>query len=524
MPRSKGPKVPTSDSAFLAAGNPPGPGWPLSFSTDRLPPVLVVGDLIHDRMVWGDVERVSPEAPVQVLKWEREADAAGGAANVAMNLASLGCRVRLVGAVGQDFAGERLIETLERKSVDVSGVITVPARPTSQKMRIVARGQHILRIDREEAVPFRPGDERRLAGCVKRHARGASGIICSDYGKGVCFGPVLAAVAELSKRHRSRKGAGNRPYVLVDPKEQDFSRYQKVDVLTPNAKEVVEATREMKNVSPGEAGMDSRARHLIKRTGVQALLVTKGADGMDLYETEKGAVRKTPIPVLQTHEVYDVTGAGDTVTGIMGMAAFGGVPLAKAAVLANAAAGIVVGMVGTAVIEPEALLRATDGGFSLSGLKILSRSTLKARVEEARARREKVVFTNGCFDLLHMGHLHLLQRARAFGDLLVVGINDDASVRKLKGQGRPLIGQDQRAELLASLRFVDYVTTFPEPTPLRLLRAVRPDVLVKGGDYSLDQVVGRDWVESYGGRVERVPLLPGFSTSSLVGAIHERGR
>ncbi len=205
------------------------------------------------------------------------------------------------------------------------------------------------------------------------------------------------------------------------------------------------------------------------------------------------------------------------------MAAFGGSSMADAARLANAAAGIVVGMVGTAVVEPEALARVMGGGLSASGLKILSRDALKRRLAEARARGDRVVFTNGCFDMMHTGHLHLLQRARARGDLLVVGLNDDASVRRLKGTGRPLIGEDERAEMLVSLRFVDYVSIFAEQTPLRLIRALRPDVLVKGGDYRLDEVVGRDLVEGAGGRVELIPLLPGFSTSSRVEAIRRGG-
>lgn len=509
--------MPDSPSHKIETG--PELSWPPTFSVDQMLPVLVVGDLIHDRFVWGDVNRVSPEAPVQVLNWEREVDAAGGAANVALNLSSLGCRVRIIGAVGQDLAGEYLIETLKNNNVDVSGVITIPGRPTSQKVRVVARSQHVLRIDREEATQFKSEDELRLAEFVKRQARGVSGIICSDYEKGVCCGPVLAVLAKLSTRYRRSKKNKNRPFLLVDPKGKNLSRYQQADILTPNLKEVVEATWEMKGVPTGEAGIDSRARYLIKQVGAQALLVTRGPEGMNLYEKRKSAIRKVHIPVAQTHEVYDVTGAGDTVTGVMGMAAFGGLPLAEAAKLSNVAAGIVVGMVGTAVVEPEALNRAMDGGLFLSGLKVLSRSALKIRMEEARERREKVVFTNGCFDLLHVGHLHLLQRARAFGDLLVVGINDDESIRKLKGSGRPLITQDHRAEILASLRFVDHVTIFSEPTPLRVLRTVRPDVLVKGGDYSLKQVIGKDLVEKNGGRVELVPLLPGFSTSSLIDAI-----
>jgi D-beta-D-heptose 7-phosphate kinase/D-beta-D-heptose 1-phosphate adenosyltransferase len=246
---------------------------------------------------------------------------------------------------------------------------------------------------------------------------------------------------------------------------------------------------------------------------------------MDLFEAERrprGGVRRTHIPVMQRHEVFDVTGAGDTVAAVMGMAASAGLPLVEAARLANAAAGIVVGIVGTAVAESETLARVVHGEASQARSKVLSRSALAERIADRRAAGARVVFTNGCFDLLHMGHLHLLQRARAFGELLVVAVNDDASVKRLKGRGRPLIPEAQRAEMLAALRFVDYVTLFSEPTPLSLIQTVRPDVLVKGGDYTIDQVVGRDVVERHGGRVVVIPLLAGVSTSGLVEAIHQR--
>jgi D-beta-D-heptose 7-phosphate kinase/D-beta-D-heptose 1-phosphate adenosyltransferase len=331
----------------------------------------------------------------------------------------------------------------------------------------------------------------------------------------------------LLRGKAGRKGSRsdeNHPPVLVDPKGRDFSKYRGAYLLTPNEKEVIEATQEVDDAPPPEPGLQRRAQLLIKQTGAKAILVTRGAGGMELFEKGRGSLRETHIPVTQTHEVFDVTGAGDTVAAVMGMAVFGGMPLADAAQLASAAAGIVVGMVGTGVVEPDALSRVISGGLSQSGLKILSGHRLRKRVAEAQARGERVVFTNGCFDLLHTGHLHLLQRARALGDLLVVGLNDDASVRKLKGKGRPLIGQDQRAELLASLRFVDYVTHFSAPTPLRLIRALRPDILVKGGDYKLEEVVGQDLVEGYGGRVELIQLLPGFSTSSLVDAIRQGRR
>jgi D-beta-D-heptose 7-phosphate kinase/D-beta-D-heptose 1-phosphate adenosyltransferase len=264
---------------------------------------------------------------------------------------------------------------------------------------------------------------------------------------------------------------------------------------------------------------------LVQRLGLRALLVTRGANGMDLFEVERHArgLQRTHIPVLQRHEVFDVTGAGDTVAAMITLGAAAGLPLADAARLANAAAGIVVGTVGTTVADAETVARVLDGEASQPRAKVLSRSALAARVADARRQGHRIVFTNGCFDLLHAGHLHLLQRARALGELLIVGINDDRSVGRLKGPGRPLIPEAQRAEMLAALRFVDYVALFPEPTPLRLIQAVRPDVLVKGGDYALDEVVGREFVERHGGRVVLIPPLPGLSTSSLVEAIYRRG-
>ena len=495
-------------------------------------PILVIGDIICDHYVWGDVERISPEAPVQVLRWEREADRAGGAANVAMNLAALGCKVRLAGVVGKDPAGRWLLKTLRAQGIDTSGIIESAVRPTTTKTRIIARSQHLIRIDRESRHTLGARDEGRLLGAITRIRAKVSGIICSDYGKGVLTAAVLgAAIGRRPRRALGPKRPAD-PIVLVDPKGRDFSKYRGADLLTPNERELMEA--DLTNLgNPGKGGnhgnpgnsVTRRAQLLIDGLALKGLLVTRGAEGMDLFEAgPRGSdkVRHTHVPVLQRHEVFDVTGAGDTVAAVMGLAISAGTPWADAARLANAAAGIVVGTVGTAVAESETLARVIAGEASQARSKVLSRSTLSARVAEARANGVRVVLTNGCFDLLHTGHLHLLQRARALGDVLVVAINDDASVKRLKGRGRPLIPEAQRAEMLAALRFVDYVTLFSESTPLRLIRAIRPDVLVKGGDYTLDQIVGRDLVERYGGRVEVVPLLPGLSTSILVEAIGRR--
>ena len=374
--------------------------------------------------------------------------------------------------------------------------------------------RHVRRVDAK--------DERRLIAAIKRVSSSLSGVICSDYGKGVLTERVLRSCIG---RPAAGQGRRRRAAVLVDPKGLDFSKYRGADLLTPNEKELLEATSSVSPLMGGDDQLKHRAEALIRELGLKALLVTRGANGMDLFEagTRPAApIQRTHIPVLQKHEVFDVTGAGDTVAAVMGLAVAAGLPLVDAARLSNAAAGIVVGTVGTTVAESETLARVIDGEASQARSKVLSRAALAARITDARAHGMRVVFTNGCFDLLHVGHLHLLQRARALGDLLVVAINDDASVKRLKGTGRPLIPEAQRAEMLAALRFVDYVTLFSEPTPLRLIQALRPDVLVKGGDYTIDQVVGRDVVERHGGRVVVIPLLPGLSTSRLVDTINQR--
>ena len=480
-------------------------------------PILVVGDIICDHYVWGDVDRISPEAPVQVLRWERDVDRPGGAANVAMNLAALGCKVHLAGVVGKDPAGRWLLRAVRAVGVDTTGVIVSADRPTTVKTRIIARGQHLLRIDRETRLAIGPKDEQRVIAAIERLNDEWSGVICSDYGKGVLSGPVLDAVLGRSSA-RPRRRVNRRRFVLVDPKGRDFGKYRGADLLTPNEQELMDATPDVDSRADGEDTLEPRAWSLVSQLDLKALLVTRGAKGMDLFE----GTRRTHIPASQRHEVFDVTGAGDTVAAVMGMAASAGVPLVEAARLANAAAGIVVGRVGTAVIESETLARVVGGEASQARAKVLSRSALVGRIADARSRGAQIVFTNGCFDLLHVGHLHVLQRARALGDLLVVAVNDDASIKRLKGQGRPLVPEAERAEMLAALRFVDYVTLFAEQTPLPLIRALRPDVLVKGGDYTIDQVVGRDVVERYGGRVVLIPQLPGFSTSRLLETIQQR--
>ncbi len=418
-------------------------------------PMLVVGDIMCDHYVWGDVERISPEAPVQVLRWEREADKPGGAANAAFNLASLGCRVRLAGVVGDDESGRWLLSALARAGIDTTGIIRSKERATTVKTRVMARGQHMLRIDRESRAPLSPRDERLVVAAVKKGRRGAAGIVCSDYDKGVLTAAVLRAVVKGPRK----------PFVTVDPKSRTFRKYRGADLVTPNEKELAEATSG-RSTSTREADIKRRAESLMREFRFKAVLVTRGSSGMDLFESDRRTIRRTHIPALQRHEVFDVTGAGDTVAAVLTMAVAAGVPLAEAARVANAAAGIVVGMVGTATAEPEALARMIGGEASQARSKVLTPQAVAARTTEARENGSTVVFTSGLFESLQINDLRALQRARAQGDLLIVGVNGDPSTAP------------QRAEMLAALRFVDYVTLFPERSAARLIRALRPHVVI----------------------------------------------
>jgi D-beta-D-heptose 7-phosphate kinase/D-beta-D-heptose 1-phosphate adenosyltransferase len=468
--------------------------------------VLVVGDVMLDEYIWGSVERVSPEAPVQVLEWASHHDGLGGAANVAQNLVAMGCEVWLAGVVGDDSKGARLRALAASQGIH-DDLLVDSVRPTTSKLRVMAGSQQMLRIDHEQRG--RMGDElqQALIDRVASRIDGVDGIVCSDYGKGVLTREVLAA----ARRHAQQHGK----MVLADPKGSDYTRYLGFDVVTPNR-------RELETAAGTTASSDAEIVHagtkVLNEIRGAALLVTRGRDGMTLLRSERPAVH---IPAT-AREVYDVTGAGDTVIAVFAMALFRGVDMEAAAQLANTAAGLEVAKIGAAPISYRELMTELEGGPHYEGTKILDLPSLQRVVSRARGQGRRVVFTNGCFDILHVGHIQLLRRARALGDLLVVGINTDESVRGLKGETRPLIGQNERAHVLAALDAVDYVALFAEDTPLKLIEALRPDVLVKGGDYSLEGVVGRDLVESYGGRVELVPMVEGFSTTDLVRRIVER--
>lgn len=464
--------------------------------------VLCVGDAMLDRFVYGEVERISPEAPIPVVRIQREAAMLGGAGNVVRNLVALGAAPAFVAVVGDDEAGRELGRLIgELPGVDPCLVIE-PGRQTTIKTRYVAASQQLLRADRETATAVRPQTSAKVVELVAELLADVHIVVLSDYGKGVLTPQVVADIVRLAAQ------AGKR--VIVDPKGFDYRQYRGASVLTPNRKELGEAT---KMPVTGDQAIVAAARHLIETCGVEAVLATRSQEGMTLVGRHGDAVH---LPA-EAREVFDVSGAGDTVLATLAAAMAAGATMAEAAKLANIAAGIVVGKVGTAVAyagEVLAALRQHD--LHEGDVKVMSLDEAVDAAARWRRKGLRVGFTNGCFDLLHPGHVSLLNQARAACDRLVVGLNADDSVRRLKGPTRPVQHEAARATVLASLAAVDAVVLFGEDTPIELIGAIRPDVLVKGADYTIDKVVGADIVQSYGGRVLLADLAAGFSTTATI--------
>lgn len=476
-------------------------------SDDNRLKVLVVGDIILDEYIWGSVNRISPEAPVQIVECKSQNMVLGGAANVANNLTSLGCKVYITGTVGVDEKGDKLIGLLKRMDIDTEGVVKDPIRITTNKIRVIAHSQQIIRIDNEDKRPVSGETEKKVKDYIEKIMPSMNGIICSDYNKGIVTDKVFRAMVHDAKRYKKM--------IIVDPKGSDFSKYKGANVITPNEKEVAAACPVK---IQDEEDMERAIKYLFGLMHNDAILITRGKDGMSLFE-KKG--KATHIPT-EARDVYDVTGAGDTVIGVFGMAVFAGLGFVESARLANMAAGIVVGKVGTSIVTKEELSNFIEEGSLLSAGNILSLDELKQMISLARNREKKIVFTNGCFDVIHGGHIEFLQKAKELGDILVVGLNDDKSVKRLKGEGRPMKPQSERANILSALKYVDYITIFSELTPKKLIQEIKPDILVKGSDYSIEEVVGRDIVEGDGGRVELIPIVKGISTSGFLKKVIER--
>ena len=462
---------------------------------------LVVGDLMLDEYLWGKAERISPEAPVQVVDVTREDLRLGGAGNVVNNLVALGCRVSVASVVGGDENGLLLQQTLATKGVDVAGLMIDPLRQTSRKTRVIAAHQQIVRIDRESRAPLSPDCEEQLIAFLRERGAEYQVILVSDYLKGVLTPGVLQALFTVGRE----RGIP----VVVDPKGDDYAKYRGATLLTPNRKEAEAASGT--RIS-GLLGLADAATKIIAQADLAALLITRSEEGMSLFRRDQEPLH---IPTV-AREVFDVTGAGDTVLAVLGLALAGGLSREEAAILANVAAGIAVSKLGTSTVSPEEIIEESGRSHRDSSVKVKNLDVLAAIVGRERERGRRVVFTNGCFDLLHAGHVKYLQKARSFGDLLILGLNSDASVRRLKGENRPLIHEEERAHLLAALDCIDYVVLFDEETPLRLIETLLPDILVKGGDYSREGVVGHELVEAAGGRVELVTFVDGKSTTGII--------
>jgi D-beta-D-heptose 7-phosphate kinase/D-beta-D-heptose 1-phosphate adenosyltransferase len=477
------------------------------------PRVLVLGDVMLDRYVWGNAERISQEAPVVLLRADRREERLGGASSVATMLQALGAETSLVGVVGPDADGLRVRQILGDLGVDAEGVITDPGRPTTVKERYIGRAQarhpqQMIRVDYEDREPVGDAVGGRIAAVLAAKLSAVDIVLVSDYDKGVCTPALLAAAVAIARRHGVR--------VIADPiRGGDYARYAGCAAITPNRLEAGLATG--RAIDTIDDALRSAAE-LRDRLGLEAGIVTLDKDGMALVHRDgRAAVFPT-----RPRQVYDITGAGDMVMATLGLALAAGADYEPAIRLANVAGGLEVEKIGVVTVTREEIL--TDllhAPFRTAervpgANKVLPQPQLLVELDRRRQSGQRVVFTNGCFDVLHAGHVQYLAEARRQADCLVVGLNSDSSIRQLKGPTRPLNPVEARALVLAGLQDVDYVTIFAESTPQALIHAVRPDVLVKGADYRKDEVVGAEFVEGYGGRVHLAAVCDGFSTTGLI--------
>lgn len=481
------------------------------------PRVLVVGDVMLDRYVWGDAERISQEAPVILLRADKREERLGGASSVATMLRALGAEVALVGVVGKDADGQRIRALLDNHQITHEAVLTDETRPSTVKERYVGRAQQkhpqqMLRVDFEVRDRLSFVMEQRFLAVLERQVAQADIVLVSDYDKGVCTPALLEFVIAHARRQGKRS--------LVDPirtkgelQPHPFRKYQGCSSMTPNRLEASLATGlPIHNLEQARQA----AIALLNRFDMEASIITLDKDGMVLAHQDG---RRQHFPT-RPRQVYDITGAGDMVLSVLGLALAAGTDYGQAIQLANIAGGLEVEKIGVAPITREEILQDLEtiraGGGSETRPKVLNRALLVEEIQRRRGQGQRVAFTNGCFDLLHAGHVQYLQEARAQADLLIVGLNSDASVRLLKGPSRPVNTETDRAAVLAALTAVDYVTVFAEPTPLQLIQAVVPDVLVKGSDYRKEEVVGASVVEAAGGRVHLAEFRTGFSTTGLL--------
>ncbi len=486
---------------------------PVWMNQDKKINIAVVGDLMLDQYVDTDVKRISPEAPVPVCNVSSVFYRAGGASNSALNIQLAGGCAHLFGFTGKDETRNILVGLLEEKKVDTKGVSCVDEFDTIKKIRLSSERQQIVRVDIEKKFDFTTSCRNELLTGIKKLSN-INAILLSDYGKGTLDRDFIKSVISYAK--------GENTPVVIDPKGNDYTKYSGATVITPNRGEACLALN-LKN--DGSVSKERLAKELKERFDIEYVLLTLGQDGMYLYggKLSEGIHLKA-----QAREVYDVSGAGDTVAAVLTLALGSGIDIIEAVTLSNIAAGVVVEKWGTTPITKDELLAAIDNyeGTSSYGVSVKSKikdlEYLKAHIKTKDQRKKKVVFTNGCFDILHAGHVSYLEKASRLGDELVVAVNSDSSVKRLKGEQRPINSEENRAYLIAALGFVDYVVIFSEDTPKRVIDELVPDVLVKGSDWKVENIVGADTVIKNGGKVETIDLVEGLSTTSLIGKIKSK--
>ena len=476
--------------------------------------VLVVGDLMLDSYYWGDVRRISPEAPVPVVKVKvnEKTFRLGGAGNVAANISGLGCTAALIGLIGDDTASGQLRELMSALNIQDHCVVQT-GRPTTTKTRIMASKQQVVRLDEEDNSDIDPLTADRILSAVVNILPDVNAVILSDYGKGMFASlDFIQAMIHACKKEKVP--------VFIDPKDRNWERYAGATCVTPNTAELELATGASLKA---DSDLIPTARDLRHRLSLDWLLVTRGPRGMALFGENASPV----MIAARAREVFDVSGAGDTVIATLAACASSGLAFAEAASVANTAAGIVVGKLGTWAVRwnelEDSLINETQSRPASTLWKVADLQEAPSRLSRWRQAGQRIVFTNGCFDLLHPGHVSLLHQARHLGDRLIVGLNTDASIKRLKGEQRPILPGPDRAAILSALEDVDMVVFFDEDTPLNLIDQLKPDILVKGADYRVEDVVGREIVESYGGQVRLVEILQGHSTTAIARKLSANG-
>lgn len=461
---------------------------------------LVIGDVMLDRYLIGSVGRISPEAPVPIVLLKQQNERAGGAANVAANLAQLGIKTHIIGCVGNDSEAKILLGLLGEIDVDTSGMCTSSRRPTIAKTRVLSGHQQMMRLDQESSAPFDSAENTQLLSAIQAQlALKPAIVILSDYAKGLLSSEICQTVIKQCKTQHIP--------VLVDPKGHDYSKYRGATALTPNIKETAEAC----GTTTNDPDLISKASKLKNDLNLQFLAITRSEEGISLIDSDTHHLPAT------AKQVFDVSGAGDTVVATLAAGLMSGLTPLESLQIANIAAAVVVGKVGTVPISQQELLEAlTVQQGSEQAHKICDLAQLMQKVEAWKISKQKIVFTNGCFDLLHAGHVTYLEAAKKRGDKLILGLNTDRSVRKLKGPTRPVVHENDRARVLAALESVDAVILFDEDTPIHLINAIKPDVIAKGSDYTADQVVGGKEVQSWGGEIALIDLVEGRSTSNII--------